>query len=93
MLPSELTIMQLNSLLIRHIGETFTSFFKEETNISNISRIEGGDINQTFALSTNKGKFFLKLNSALFGHDFFEKEVKRVSDGNFFVEFEAGKDQ
>lgn len=69
----------MNSLLIRHIGETFTRFFKEETNISNVSSIEGGDINQTFVLGTSKGKFFLKLNSALFGHDFFEKEARGLA--------------
>ena len=66
--------MQLNSPLGRHINETFTRFFNEDVRATSVTRVEGGDINQTFLLYTGKGKFFLKLNAALFGLDFFEKE-------------------
>jgi fructosamine-3-kinase len=71
--------MQLNSSFTQHITETFTGFFKEEITLSDIRRVEGGDINQTFLVMTSKGKFFLKLNSALFGHDFFEKEARGLA--------------
>jgi fructosamine-3-kinase len=71
--------MSLNPSFLQHINETFTSFFKEDTQVMEVSRVEGGDINQTFVLLTSKGKFFLKLNSALFGHDFFEKEARGLA--------------
>jgi fructosamine-3-kinase len=71
--------MQLNPSFIQHITETFTGFFKEEISLSDVRRVEGGDINQTYLLNTSKGKFFLKLNSALFGHDFFEKEARGLA--------------
>ena len=71
--------MSLNPAFLQHINETFTSFFKEDTQVMEVSRVEGGDINQTYVLLTSKGKFFLKLNSALFGHDFFEKEARGLA--------------
>ncbi len=71
--------MHLNPPFIQHISETFTGFFKTDTTVSEVTRVEGGDINQTFLIITSKGKFFLKLNSALFGHDFFEKEARGLA--------------
>jgi fructosamine-3-kinase len=71
--------MQFNSSFIQHITETFIGFFKEEISLFDFRRVEGGDINQTYLLNTSKGKFFLKLNSALFGHDFFEKEARGLA--------------
>ncbi len=71
--------MHLNPPFIQHISETFTGFFKADTTVSEVTRVEGGDINQTFLMITSKGKFFLKLNSALFGHDFFEKEARGLA--------------
>ncbi len=71
--------MQLNSSFIQHLGESFTGFFKEAVTVSEISPVPGGDINQTFLIHTSKGRFFLKLNAALFGHDFFEKEARGLA--------------
>ena len=71
--------MHLNPPFVQHISETFTGFFKENITVSEVTRVEGGDINQTFIILTSKGKFFLKLNSALFGHDFFEKEARGLA--------------
>lgn len=67
--------MQLNADLVLQINERFTVFFNENVKVSSIVPVEGGDINQTFLLNTRIGKYFLKLNAALFGLDFFEKEA------------------
>lgn len=39
------------------------------------SSVPGSAISQAYLLHTSKGPFFMKLNSALFGLDFFEKEA------------------
>jgi len=68
--------MHLNPGFLQHIKHHFSRFFEEETSVSDSYKVEGGDICQAYALVTNKGKFFIKLNSALFGLDFFEKEAR-----------------
>ena len=71
--------MDLNAPFIIHLNESFSDFFKEDVSLKDFSRIIGGDINQAYVLETTRGKFFLKLNSALFGHDFFEKEARGLA--------------
>ena len=57
--------------------------------IQNEQIVSGGDINQSYKLSTNRGEFFLKLNNNV-PHDFFEKEAEglnelRESDSNLII--------
>lgn len=66
----------LHTRLIEHLQERFTDFFSDNTTIHNHSPVHGGDINQAFMLETDKGKFLIKINSALFGLDMFEKEAR-----------------
>ncbi len=47
--------------------------------IENVKRVSGGDINQSYKLSTNRGEFFLKLNSSV-PADFFEKEADGLNE-------------
>lgn len=47
--------------------------------ITNELRLSGGDINQSYKLSTNQGEFFLKLNTAV-PPDFFEKEEEGLNE-------------
>jgi fructosamine-3-kinase len=46
---------------------------KSDTVVEKIRQVYGGDINETFVLSTSSGKFFLKVNSRTY-QDMFEKE-------------------
>tara|TARA_R100001143_G_C3360805_1_gene135418 strand:- start:9660 stop:10520 length:861 start_codon:yes stop_codon:yes gene_type:complete len=47
--------------------------------IENEHRISGGDINQSYKISTNRGEFFLKLNTDV-PPDFFEKEKEGLNE-------------
>ncbi len=47
--------------------------------IENEQRLSGGDINQSYKLSTNQGEFFLKLNNNV-PPDFFEKEEEGLNE-------------
>lgn len=58
------------------IEETLTAKFKTGVKIDNTSGISGGSINEAILISTNKGKFFVKLNSASEHPEMFEKEAK-----------------
>jgi len=68
--------MSLHPAFLQHLQEKFTSFFGDQTDILNGKAVTGGDINQCFLIETTRGKFFMKVNAALFGLDFFEKEAK-----------------
>jgi fructosamine-3-kinase len=68
--------MQFNPTFHQHLEEKFSQFFQSAVLISNISPARGGDINQCFILETTAGQFFIKINAALFGRDFFEKEAR-----------------
>jgi fructosamine-3-kinase len=62
-----------------HLTERFSDFFKEPVTVSNGSSVPGGDISQTYLIETTKGNFFVKINAALFGLDFFEKEARGLA--------------
>ena len=47
--------------------------------VESVQRLSGGDINQSFRLSTNQGEFFLKLNTDV-PPDFFEKEEEGLNE-------------
>lgn len=66
----------LHSRFTEHLTQRFTDFFSDTTSIHNHIPVHGGDINQAFMLETSKGKFLIKINSALFGLDMFEKEAR-----------------
>ena len=58
------------------IQETLSAKYNQEIEIDQISGISGGSINETMLISTNKGKFFIKKNSANLYPEMFEKEAK-----------------
>ncbi len=68
--------MQFNPAFHLHLEHHFTQFFKTTVQIKNTLHARGGDINQCFIVETSAGPFFLKVNAALFGLDFFEKEAR-----------------
>jgi fructosamine-3-kinase len=68
--------MSLHPSLVNHLQEHFTTFFRENVQVRSSAPVAGSAISQTFLLETSMGPFFMKLNSALFGLDFFEKEAK-----------------
>jgi fructosamine-3-kinase len=67
--------MPLHHAFVQHLDQRFTEFFKEDIRIISTAPIEGSAISQAFIVDTSRGSFFMKLNAALFGHDFFEKEA------------------
>ncbi len=68
--------MSLHVAFLDHLKEKFSQFFNTTIAISSNQPIYGGDINQAYLLQTSAGRFFIKINAALFGPDFFEKEAK-----------------
>jgi fructosamine-3-kinase len=68
--------MQFSPNFHQHLQEKFSQFFQTDVQINNISPAHGGDINQCFILDTTAGQYFIKINAALFGRDFFEKEAR-----------------
>jgi fructosamine-3-kinase len=71
--------MLINQAFQNHLSDCFTDFFKEPCTVQQAEYAPGGDISQTYIIHTDKGKFFVKLNAALFGHDFFEKEARGLA--------------
>lgn len=71
--------MLFNQSFQLHLTEQFTSFFQEPVEVISAEFTPGGDISQAYLLYTSKGKFFLKVNAALFGLDFFEKEARGLA--------------
>lgn len=71
--------MSLHQNFIDHLQHRFSDFFREEVRIHSSSNIAGSAISQASLLNTSKGPFFMKLNAALFGHDFFEKEARGLA--------------
>ena len=67
--------MSLHHTLVSHLQDHFTAFFRENVTVHSSSPVPGSAISQTYLVRTSKGDFFMKLNSALFGLDFFEKEA------------------
>lgn len=68
--------MQFSPNFQQHLEEKFLQFFQADVHIKNVHPAHGGDINQCFILDTTAGQFFIKINAALFGRDFFEKEAR-----------------
>lgn len=66
----------LHQQFIDHLGQRFTDFFESTVEIHGHTPVHGGDISQAFMLETNKGRFLIKVNAAIFGLDMFEKEAK-----------------
>lgn len=71
--------MLINQAFQNHLSDCFTDFFKEPCRVQQAEYVPGGDISQTYILHTDKGNFFVKLNAALFGLDFFEKEARGLA--------------
>lgn len=73
------------------IPQSLSDLLRDEhqIEIESEQRLSGGDINQSYKLTTNQGEFFLKLNTNV-PPDFFEKEVEglnelRKSDSNLVI--------
>ena len=61
------------------IEEILSHKFKQAVEITNVSSVSGGSINETLKLTTNTGKFFIKKNSASLYPKMFEKEAKGLN--------------
>jgi len=61
------------------IEEILSHKFKQTVEITNVSSVSGGSINETLKLTTNIGKFFIKKNSASLYPKMFEKEAKGLN--------------
>ncbi len=66
----------LHPQFIDHLQQRFTDFFESTTEIQGHTPVHGGDISQSFMLETNRGRFLIKVNAAIFGLDMFEKEAR-----------------
>jgi fructosamine-3-kinase len=71
--------MLINENFQQHLTECFSKFFNEPLEITHGESAPGGDISQTYIIYTNKGKYFIKVNAAMFGLDFFEKEARGLA--------------
>jgi fructosamine-3-kinase len=71
--------MLINQNFQLHLTTCFSNFFNEPVEVTHGESAPGGDISQTYILYTTKGKFFIKVNAALFGLDFFEKEARGLA--------------
>ncbi|HLO79925.1 MAG TPA: fructosamine kinase family protein [Chitinophagaceae bacterium] len=71
--------MLINQNFQLHLTTCFSNFFNEPVEVTHGESAPGGDISQTYILHTSKGKFFIKVNAALFGLDFFEKEARGLA--------------
>jgi len=58
------------------LTEILSEKYKSQIEIKNISVVSGGSINETFTISTNAGKFFVKKNSASLYPEMFEREAR-----------------
>ena len=58
------------------IQKLLSNRYHQPVTINNISSVSGGSINETFEISTSKGIFFVKKNSASLFPGMFEKEAK-----------------
>jgi fructosamine-3-kinase len=63
--------------LINHITQLLSKHFGRPVQIINHQQVFGGDINQTFQLTTNTGAFFLKLNDGIL-KDMFQREFESL---------------
>jgi fructosamine-3-kinase len=71
--------MLINQNFQSHLTECFSKFFNEQVEVSHGELVPAGDISQSYILFTTKGKYFIKVNAALFGLDFFEKEARGLA--------------
>ena len=60
--------------LTRYISEALSNHFNQHVEIKDLSQVFGGDINQSFRLQSNIGRFFLKMNHHRYA-DMFAKEL------------------
>lgn len=63
-----------DDILLYELSATLSSELGVKIQINHAESIRGGDINETYKLSTNEGPFFLKLNDARRYPDMFAKE-------------------
>ncbi len=63
----------LSNGLLLNINTSLETALQQKVFIGRTEQVFGGDINKTYLLETNAGKFFLKVNAASAG-DMFEKE-------------------
>jgi fructosamine-3-kinase len=66
--------MSLPIPLTSHLQQKLSDFLNQRIQVTESTRLYGGDINETYVLNTTGGKFFLKINVSEAGADFFEKE-------------------
>lgn len=58
------------------LAEILSEKYKSTIEIDDISAVSGGSINETFTISTEAGKFFVKMNSASRYPEMFNKEAR-----------------
>jgi len=63
----------LSTPLIQHVTLCLGDKLNQQVILQDIKQVFGGEINQTFVIETNAGKFFLKMNDSA-TPDMFEKE-------------------
>lgn len=63
-----------DEILLYELSATLSSQLGVKIHINHAESVQGGDINETYRLSTNEGPFFLKLNDARRYPDMFAKE-------------------
>ncbi len=64
----------IDDIIKREIGVALSAQLSVKIQINRAERIQGGDINETFRLDTNEGKWFLKMNDARKYPDMFVRE-------------------
>ena len=52
----------MTNLLREHLQKRLTEILQKTVNLDKEKQVHGGDINQTYILETNAGKFFIKIN-------------------------------
>jgi fructosamine-3-kinase len=63
----------MNKNVLKNIVERLGLHLKKEVTVVNVQRVYGGDINETYVLTTSAGKYFIKTNNHA-ANDMFEKE-------------------
>ena len=70
----------IDEIIKRDLSETLSAQLSVKIQINHAERIHGGDINETFRLETNEGRWFLKLNDARKYPDMFAREMDGLNE-------------
>lgn len=59
----------------KYVTNILSSVVQQEVKLLRVLPVSGGSINESFRLETNRGEFFIKINSASKYPKMFEKEA------------------